>query len=124
MTTPANEPITKASMDSASVIQRCFQIMPSANSFTTRAATSYGVEKKNGGSTSVPKIGTVVKTCQRPIETTATSACSTRSLTRGMIKLLGAARARRSGLAEQADQARRALGVAVQLLEQLIPGQA
>ena len=42
--------MTKASIASISVIQRCFQIVPSTNHLTMRAATSTGVEKKNGGS--------------------------------------------------------------------------
>src|SRR5258708_4282870 len=50
ISTPASEPITKASIASTRVIQRCFQIEPSTNHFTTRAATSPGAEKKNGGS--------------------------------------------------------------------------
>ena len=41
--------MTKASIASTSVIHRCFQIVPSTNHLTTRAATSSGVEKKNGG---------------------------------------------------------------------------
>src|SRR5215475_1197482 len=128
--TPAIEPITKASIDSESVIQRCFQIMPSANSFTTRAATSYGVEKKNGGSTSVPKIGTVVNSCHRPIAMTATSACNRRRLRRFTIDLLPSrlsSRGCRPGserVLEQADQAGRALGVTCELLHQLRLGEA
>src|SRR5262249_57173980 len=56
--TPATDPMTKASTDSTSVIQRCFQIVPSANHLTMRDATSEGVEKKNGGSSVTPPIGT------------------------------------------------------------------
>jgi hypothetical protein len=50
ISTPPSEPMTNARIASTSVIQRCFQIVPSTNHFTTRAATSPGVEKKNGGS--------------------------------------------------------------------------
>ena len=38
--------MTKASRASTSVIQRCFQIVPSTNHLTIRRATSDGVEKK------------------------------------------------------------------------------
>src|SRR5205085_4910539 len=51
ISTPPSEPITNASMASTSVIHRCFQIVPSTNHLTMRAATSPGEEKKNGGST-------------------------------------------------------------------------
>src|SRR5690348_16061256 len=79
---PATEPMTKASTDSTSVIHRCFQIVPSTNHLTMRAATSYGVEKKNGGRSCTPAIGTVVKTCQSSTTATATSDWSRRSLAR------------------------------------------
>src|SRR5262249_35254445 len=69
---PATEPMTKASTDSTSVIHRCFQIVPSTNHFTMRAATSYGVEKKKGGRSFTPAIGTVVKNCQSSTTATAT----------------------------------------------------
>src|SRR5262249_10774180 len=48
--TPATEPNTNAKIDSISVTQRCFQITPLANHATIWAATSTGLEKKNGGS--------------------------------------------------------------------------
>src|SRR6185436_18914523 len=80
--TPATEPMTKASIASISVIQRCFQIVPSANHLTTRAATSTGFEKKNGGNKVTPPTGTVVKTYHAPSETTATRVCNRRSLIR------------------------------------------
>ena len=51
-------------------------MVPSANHFTTRAATSSGVEKKNGGSSGLPPTGIVVRTCHSAIETTATSTCN------------------------------------------------
>ena len=38
--------------------------MPSTNHLTMRPTTSSGVEKKNGGRSLTPKIGTVVPTCQ------------------------------------------------------------
>src|SRR5215472_13313018 len=74
--TPANAPIAKARIDSSSVIHRCFQITPLANHATIRLATSAGVEKKNGGSTVTPAIGTVASTCQSTSATTATRACA------------------------------------------------
>src|SRR2546425_13290838 len=70
--TPATDPITKASTDSTSVIHRCFQIVPSTNHLTMRAATSDGVEKKNGGNSLMPPIGTVVSTCHSSTAATAT----------------------------------------------------
>src|SRR6185437_11202377 len=72
----------KASMASTSVIQRCFQIVPSANHLTMRCATSSGVEKKNGGSSVTPPIGTVVRTYHSAIETIATRICKSRRLIR------------------------------------------
>jgi hypothetical protein len=51
ISTPLSDPITKARRASTSVIQRCFQIVPSTNHLNTRDATSSGVEKKNGGNT-------------------------------------------------------------------------
>src|ERR1022692_5193152 len=44
--TPPNEPSTKASVDSASVTHRCFQITPVANQTTIWSATATGLEKK------------------------------------------------------------------------------
>src|SRR5262245_59584830 len=61
--TPPTEPTTKASAASVRVIQRWRQMVPSANHFTTRAATSSGVEKKNGGSSGLSPTGTVVSKC-------------------------------------------------------------
>jgi hypothetical protein len=55
ISTPLLDPMTNASMDSDSVTHRCRQMVPAANSRTMRAATSDGVEKKNGGSTATPK---------------------------------------------------------------------
>jgi hypothetical protein len=63
----------KASADSKSVIHRCFQITPRTNQSTIWLATSTGLEKKNGGSSTRPKIGTVVKTYHSARPTTATS---------------------------------------------------
>src|SRR5215467_2829772 len=80
--TPAVAPIAKASIDSASVTHRCRQMVPLANSRTTRAATSPGVEKKNGGNTATPKYASVLRTCHSAITATATMACSRRSLAR------------------------------------------
>src|SRR5262252_6370539 len=80
--TPAVAPIAKASIDSASVTHRCRQMEPPANSRTTRAATSPGVEKKNGGSNAVPKYASVLRTCHNAITMTATMAWSRRSLGR------------------------------------------
>ena len=85
ISTPATEPITNASTDSTSVIQRWRQIVPSTNHLTMRCATSSGVEKKNGGSSFTPPIGTVVSTCQASTATTATRICSVRSLKRDML---------------------------------------
>src|SRR4029453_15290271 len=86
--------MTKASTDSTSVIQRCFQIVPSTNHLTMRAATSVGVEKKNGGNSFTPPIGPVVSTCQSSTATTATRSWSARSLLRdtsllGPVAVLG-----------------------------------
>src|SRR5947209_3285287 len=77
MSAPAADPSTNASTDSTSVIQRCRQIVPSANHLTTRENTSTGVEKKNGGSTFV-----AVSTCHSPIATIATRICSMSKLAR------------------------------------------
>src|SRR5437016_964868 len=55
--TPPIDPNTKARTDSISVTQRCFQITPVANQAAICFATSTGLEKKNGGSRSFPKIG-------------------------------------------------------------------
>jgi hypothetical protein len=55
--TPPIEPITKARSASLNVTQRCFQITPLANQATICFATSTGLEKKNGGSRSLPKTG-------------------------------------------------------------------
>src|SRR5262249_8716782 len=57
-------------------------MVPSTTHLTMRAATSAGLEKKNGGSTSVPKIGTVVRTCHSAIATTATRTCRASSVSR------------------------------------------
>src|SRR3954469_20688676 len=84
ISTPPSEPMTKASIASTSVIQRCRQIVPSANHFTIRDATSSGVEKKNGGSSFTPPIGTVVRMCHSAIDTTATRICKVSSVTRLM----------------------------------------
>src|SRR5215471_3566497 len=82
---PATEPMTKASTDSTSVIHRCFQIVPSTNHLTMRAATSDGVEKKNGGSSFTPPMGTVVKSCQSSTAASATRSWSARSLARDTV---------------------------------------
>src|SRR4051794_16614614 len=94
ISTPASEPMTKASIASTSVIHRCFQMVPVTNQRTMRAATSSGVEKKNGGrrvtqSFSAPKYerphtGYVVSTCHSAIDTTATRICKVSSVTRLM----------------------------------------
>src|SRR5215470_6666971 len=84
ISTPPTEPMTNASTDSISVIHICSQIVPSTNHLTMRAATSDGVEKKNGGRSFTPPIGTVVSTCQSAIAATATSSCNARSVGRDM----------------------------------------
>src|SRR5215212_6431511 len=71
--TPAMDPMMKASMASSNVIQRCRQMVPPPNHLIMRPTTSPGLEKKNGGSSVTPKIGTVVSTCQSAMNTTATS---------------------------------------------------
>src|SRR3954466_8669041 len=86
--TPEIEPMAKASIASTSVIQRCFQIVPSTNHLTMRCTTSIGVEKKNGGSSGDSPTGIVVSACHATTETTATSNCSERSLIFDTIKLL------------------------------------
>jgi hypothetical protein len=82
ISTPAPAPIAKASIDSDSVTQRCRQMSPPAKSCATRAATSPGVEKKNGGSTASPKYASVLRTCHAAMAAMATTAWSRRSLTR------------------------------------------
>jgi hypothetical protein len=52
-----------------------------------RAATSTGVEKKNGGNSFTPPIGTVVSTCQSATATTATSSWRIRRLRRDTARL-------------------------------------
>src|SRR4051812_34147692 len=102
--------MTKASMASTSVIQRCFQIVPSANHLTTRAATSTGLEKKNGGKSVTPPIGIVVSTCHASTVMTAMSNCNERSLTRDTIKLLSSCQVSVAlRLGERGDDAGRAL---------------
>src|SRR5262249_25181334 len=51
---PLTEPMTKARIDSQSVMKRCFQITPLENHFTIWLKTSTGLEKKNGGSRTLP----------------------------------------------------------------------
>src|SRR5262249_44678623 len=80
--------MTKASTDSTSVIHRCFQIVPSTNHLTMRAATSAGVEKKNGGGRVSPPPGPGVKSCQSNTVTSATRSWSARSLGRDTRKNL------------------------------------
>src|SRR5262245_61326869 len=122
--------MTKASTDSTSVIQRCFQIVPSTNHLTMRAATSEGVEKKNGGRSFTPPIGTVVSSCQSATATTATSSCRIRRFRRDMIYVPDAARRPRTGhelvllLREDADEAGRLLDLAFERLDHLVAGHA
>src|SRR5258708_29549038 len=78
-TTPPSEPITNARIVSHSVIDRCFQIPPLRNQSKIWLPTSTGLEKKNGGSSMRPKIGTVANNCHSPSATTATSNCNERS---------------------------------------------
>src|SRR3954462_14537305 len=80
ISTPASEPTTNASIASTSVIHRCFQMVPSTNQRAMREATSSGVEKKNGGNSFTPPIGTVVSTCHSAIATTATRIWSANSV--------------------------------------------
>src|SRR6185436_8481425 len=123
--TPATEPMTKASIASISVIQRCFQIVPSANHLTTRAATSTGFEKKNGGNKVTPPIGTVVRTYHATTEMTAMRTCNERSLILDMAQLPPLQVSfRLERVLEQPDDARRSLDVTGELLEQLQPGEA
>src|ERR1700761_2174700 len=103
--------MTKARMDSHSVIRRCFQITPVETQSTTWLNTSTGVEKKNGGINILPKIGTVENNCHSATATTATRSWSERRLNRDMSELLPPYLALL--LAERADQAGRGLGVAV-----------
>ena len=76
--------MTKARTDSTSVIHRCFQIVPSTNHLTMRVATSIGVEKKNGGRSFTPPIGTLVKSCHNSTATIATRSWSISSVSRDM----------------------------------------
>src|SRR3954468_10053186 len=80
--TPPADPITKARIDSVSVMPRCFQITPDENHLTIWAKTSTGLEKKNGGSRILPNTGTVDSNCHSARQTTATSTCSESSVTR------------------------------------------
>src|SRR5262249_8961844 len=57
-----------------------------------RAATSVGVEKKNGGNSFTPPIGTVVSTCQASTARTATSNCSAIRLKRDTLSSVIAGR--------------------------------
>src|SRR5262249_5025568 len=122
--TPPTEPSTKASIDSTSVTHRCFQTVPCANILTTRAPTSAGLEKKNGGSSTRPKISTVLKTCQTAMATTPTSPCKRRSLMRDIDQAPPVVMRPSLRLGEASDQAGGALGVAVELLHQLVAGEA
>src|SRR6516165_1474119 len=120
--------MTKASTDSTSVIHRCFQIVPSTNHLTMRAATSVGVEKKNGGRSFTPPIGTVVRSCQSATVTTATSSWRVRRVRRDTVEIaLMAAEGGHDSeivkllrLGERADDAGRALDVAIERLHDLI----
>src|SRR5258708_15755688 len=87
-TTPPSEPIAKARIDSHSVIARCFQITPLRNQSKIWLPTSTGLEKKNGGNSMRPKIGTVANNCHSPTATTATSNCNDRSPILDTLKLL------------------------------------
>src|SRR5580704_14818905 len=84
ITTPAAEPMTKASIASLSVTQRCFQMVPSANHLTMRWATSAGVEKKNGGNRG-PPTGTDVSTDQSAITKIATRSWESKSSIRDIL---------------------------------------
>src|SRR3984885_1654485 len=85
--TPPSEPMTNARIDSHSVISRCFQITPLENQSTIWLMTSTGLEKKNGGSSTRPKTGTVVNNCHSASATTATSTCRARSVKRDIFKV-------------------------------------
>src|SRR3954470_9430697 len=80
--TPPTEPITKARIDSHSVIARCFQITPVENHLTIWLKTSTGLEKKNGGSSIFPNTGTEAKNCHSDSATTATINCQKSSVRR------------------------------------------
>src|SRR4029078_1496895 len=84
--TPPTEPITKARIDSHSVIARCFQITPVANHLTIWLPTSTGLEKKNGGRIMRPNTGTVAKNCHSDSATTATINCQNNSVRRDIRK--------------------------------------
>src|SRR5437763_15278197 len=60
-------------------MKRCFQITPLENQSRIWLPTSTGLEKKNGGSSIRPNIGTVANNCHSPSATTATSSCKERS---------------------------------------------
>src|SRR5580704_5463363 len=85
--TPPSEPIAKARIDSHSVIARCFQMMPLANQATIWLPTSTGLEKKNGGSSTLPNTGTLASNCHSPTTTTATSNWQARSVRRDMVAI-------------------------------------
>src|SRR5215475_13944565 len=76
---PLAEPITKARIDSHNVIKRCFQITPLENHVRIWLKTSTGLEKKNGGSSTLPNTGTVAKNCHSASATMATRSCNERS---------------------------------------------
>src|SRR5258708_28302342 len=87
-TTPPSEPIANARIDSHSVIARCFQITPLRNQSKIWLPTSTGLEKKNGGSSMRPKIGTVANNFHSPSATTATSNRNERTPILHTLKLL------------------------------------
>src|SRR5262249_56513510 len=67
------------------------QMLPdraSTSHLTMRAATSAGVEKKNGGRSFTPPMGTVVQSCQSNTVTSATRNWNARSLGRDTRKNL------------------------------------
>ena len=72
-------------MDSQSVMARCLQITPVENHLMTWLKTSTGLEKKNGGSQTLPNTGTLAKNCHSTTTTTATSICSENSPMRDII---------------------------------------
>src|SRR5262249_57669136 len=63
----------------------CSRVGPWRNHWEMRAGTAEGVEKKNGGSSFTPPMGTVVKSCQSSTAASATRSWSARSLARDTV---------------------------------------
>src|SRR5262249_20983706 len=94
------------------------QIGPWRNHWTRRAGTSDGVEKKNGGRSFTPPMGTVVKSCQSSTAASATRSWSARSLARDTVGSTSDSRPLRvlAGHSASEDARERAYDPAIHLL--------